>query len=254
MQFDLISDFNLSTLDNFSWDNKATSLYCIVAGNITSDRSVLFNFLDHLKDYYEMVFFIDGDLEHECFNGNLEASYGNLVAGIKPIERVVYLHENIIMLDDISIIGTNGWTTFDFTYNSTVYDTIELLSSQEIMSEQYANDIFKMAVSDQHYLYNSISTCQNYNNCRTIVVVTNTVPKGEFISHNFEYNGTLLGDMTGNSGIHKCLENDTHKKVNHWLFGKFPDDMDYTIDNVRYVNNPLVKRDIDIYYPKRIEI
>jgi hypothetical protein len=31
--FDLISDLNLSPNDSFNWENKATSLYCIIAGN-----------------------------------------------------------------------------------------------------------------------------------------------------------------------------------------------------------------------------
>ena len=40
--FDIISDLNLQPDDSFNWENKATSLYCIVAGNNSSDlRTVI---------------------------------------------------------------------------------------------------------------------------------------------------------------------------------------------------------------------
>jgi len=193
-------------------------------------------------------------LPKKSYNNDLEASYQDLIAGINPIERVVYLHENIIVLNDILLVGTNGWTTFDFTYKSTVYDTMQFLTDKDIMSEQHANDIFKLAIDDQHYLYKSIEACQTFSECRNIVLITSSVPKGELIAHHNDYDGTLLGDMIGNSGMDKCLENDTLKKVNTWVFGKFPDELDYVIDDVRYVNNPLDIKDIDIYFPKRIDV
>ena len=33
--FDVISDLNLKRNDSFNWENKATSLYCILSGNIS---------------------------------------------------------------------------------------------------------------------------------------------------------------------------------------------------------------------------
>ncbi len=252
--FDLISDLHLTSLNNFSWEDKATSSFCIVAGNISSERCILYEFLDELKDYYELVFFIDGNIEHECYNGNLEASYRNLIEGIELIERVVFMHENIVILNDTTLIGTNGWTTFDFTNTSTVTETIELLTKNETLSEEYANDVFKLAVTDQHYLYNSIDTCQTLDDAQNVILVTNSVPKLDFISHNNDYNGTVLGDMTGNNGITSCLEKDVYGKVGTWIFGKFPEDLDYNINGIRYVNNPGIDRDMSIYFPKRIEV
>lgn len=252
--FDLISDLHLTSLDNFTWANKATSLFCIVAGNISSDRCILYEFLDEIKDYYEMVFFVDGALEHDDYNGNLIASYRNLEEGIDLIERVIFLHENIVILNDTTLIGTNGWTTFDFTNKSTVDQTIDLLAHNDTMSEDYANEVFKMAVTDQHYLYNSIGTCQDMEDAKNIVLVTNTVPKVDFISHNDDYDGTLLGDTAGNNGITECLDKDDNGKVKTWIFGKFPEDLDYNVDGIRYVNNPGFNRDMSTYFPKRIEV
>jgi len=254
-QFDIISDLNLENLNNFSWENKATSLFCIIAGNITQHRSVLFEFLNNIKEHYKLVFFIDGELEHTPYKGDFVSSYINLEEGIREIEKVVFLHENIIVLNETTVImGSNGWTTFDFTNKSTVTDTIDFLAKNDILQEQYANEVFKLAVSDQHYLSTSIDTCQEMQDCTEIIIVTNTVPKTEFITHNDEFYGTHLGDVIGNNGIVHCLESDIGHKVNTWVFGKFPEELDYTIDNIRYINNPMQDKELDMYFPKRIDV
>ena len=39
--FDVISDLNLDAEDHFTWEGKATSLYLIIAGNISNDMRVI---------------------------------------------------------------------------------------------------------------------------------------------------------------------------------------------------------------------
>ena len=250
--FDFISDLHLSTTD-FSWENKATSLFCIIAGNISSDRSVLYNFLEEISKYYELVFFIDGDLEHKCYKGNLEASYRNLTQGIKELDNVVFLHENVVLLNNVMLIGTNGWTTFDFSEHTNMHDTIQFLIERESLSAEYAGDIFTRAISDQSYMYNSVHSCQMVKECNEVILITNSVPKIELIAHNNDYFDTVQGDIIGNNGIDKCLDNDIQYKVSTWLFGKFHEDLDSNIDNVRFVTNPGKDRDLSCYFPKRIE-
>jgi len=251
--FDLISDLYLTTIDDFTWDNKATSLFCIVAGNISNDRNVLFDFLNELEQYYEAVFFIDGDLEHDGFNGDFDYSYADLRNTINKMEKVVFLHENIIILNNATILATNGWTTFDFTNKNPVDETIEFLDMRGTVPTKVSNDIFKMAMTDQSYMHNSIEACQTMADCQNLVVVTNSVPSPEFITHDDEYDGTVLGDTTGNSGILSCLDNDTENKVSTWIFGKYPGDLDYDIEGIRFVNNPGKNKDLNIYYPKLIK-
>jgi len=252
--FDLISDLYLTTMEGFSWQSKATSLYCIVAGNIATERNILFKFFEHIQDYYEMIFFIDGDLEHSCYEGNLEASYRNLTEGINSFEKVMFLHENIVIMNNATLIGANGWTTFDFTNKSTVSYTMDYLSETGLLTEDYCNDVFKLAVSDQHYMYNSIEQCQKLDECIDLVLITNTVPCPDFINHNDDFDGTVLGDTTGNNGITGCLSRDKKGKVHTWIFGKFHEPLDYNINGLRYVSNPGKEIDPDIYFPKRIEI
>ena len=61
--FDLISDLYLTEKDNFNWDNKATSLYCVIAGNISSDSRVIISTLNHLARFYQGIFYVPGQLE-----------------------------------------------------------------------------------------------------------------------------------------------------------------------------------------------
>jgi len=49
--FDVISDLNLSENDNFDWEGKPTSLYCVLAGNISSDLTVLYKTVNILVNY-----------------------------------------------------------------------------------------------------------------------------------------------------------------------------------------------------------
>lgn len=253
LNFDLISDLYLDTLEDFTWEGKATSLFCIVAGNISKDHAVLFGFLDYISQFYEGVFFIDGDLEHDNFGGDFDTSYASLRDNINDIEGVFFLHENIIILPGITLLATNGWTTFDFTTNNEITETMEFLEARNSVPIATANDIFKLAVTDQHYMYNSLESVQDMDEVENLIVVTNSVPCPEFITHDDDYDGTLLGDVSGNSGLLDCLSNDPKKKVKTWIFGKYTGDIDYEIDGVRFVNNPGLNKDPGIYYPKIIK-
>ena len=53
--FDVISDLNLSAEDSFNWEGKATSLYCIVAGNVSSDLRTVLQTLTHVGRFYQGV-------------------------------------------------------------------------------------------------------------------------------------------------------------------------------------------------------
>jgi len=252
--FDLISDLYLTDMKTFTWKDKAVSRFCLIAGNITNDRTVLHEFLEYISRYYLAIFFIDGDLEHEHYDGNFVESYNNLSTLIGSVQNVVFLHENIIILDNVTLIGANGWTTFDFDGLSSTGLTIEHLVHKNKITEENAHEIFKLAINDQHYMYNSIDQCQRMHDCKDVLLITNSVPVPDFITHNDDFLGTTLGACTGNDGITGCLSLDKYGKVNTWIFGRFHEDLDYNINGVRYVSNPGNEIDPDIYFPKRIEI
>jgi len=253
INFDLISDLYLNDLDDFSWEGKVTSLFCIVAGNISSNHNVLFDFLERISQYYEGVFFIDGDLEHDQFDGDFDQSYQSLRENIENMKTVFFLHENIVMLPGVTLLATNGWTTFDFTSNNNINETMQFLDDRGRIPVDVADQIFKLAVTDQHYMFNSIESCQEMDDIDNIIIVTSSVPFPNFITHDEDYSGTILGDVSGNSGLINCLDNDIKKKVTTWIFGKYTGDVDSTVDGVRYVNNPGLSKEPSIYYPKIIK-
>lgn len=253
INFDLISDLYLTSMDNVTWENKATSLLCIVAGNISSDRKILVEFLTELSKYYQKVFFIDGGLEHEDNLKDFTESYRTLNESLGNIKNVIFLHENIILLPGATLLATNGWTTFDFSDNGTQEETIEFLDQRGINSEESSIKITHMAMADNHYMRNSLEICQTMADCQNIILITSSVPKVEFIKHNEDYNGTVLGDVCGNKRITSCLRGDTEVKVSTWIFGTYPGEIDSEVDGIRFVSNPGKDKELDIYFPKVIK-
>ena len=112
INFDVISDLYLESFDSIDWSPKVTSLFCVVAGNVSADHTVLEKFLIHLSGLYRGVFFIDGDLEHDTFNGEFYSSYKSMSNIADSIDNVFFLHENIVILEHVVLIGSNGWTSF----------------------------------------------------------------------------------------------------------------------------------------------
>lgn len=249
INFDIISDLRLDSIKDINWEHKATSLFCLVAGNVSSNHDVVFDFLEHIKNYYRGVFFIDGDLEHQEADGDFEESYYSLRNGIEEIENVFFLHENVIVLDNVILVGTNGWTSFNFTDESLIESNMNFLIHKGSHTEHETRQIFKMAVTDQSYLHQSLITAEDIPECANIVIVTNCVPRYEIIEKDADYRDTITGDLIGSSGIHRCLESDQLNRNITWVFGRYPKPFDETIDDVRYISNPAISKDFDIYYP-----
>lgn len=253
INFDIISDLNLKTIKDIDWEHKATSLFCIVAGNVSSNHEVVFDFLEHISNFYRGVFYVDGMLEHENCDGDYHASYNSLCEGIEEMEHVFFLHENIIVLDGVTLIGTNGWTSFNFTDESLIESNMNLLTHNGTYTEETARRVFKMAVTDQSYIHNSIATSYDIDECDNIVLVTNCVPRYELIQNDPDYRDTIDGDTVGSAGIDRCLNLDVRRKVSTWVFGRYPQAVDAELDKVRYVSNPASFKEFDIYYPKIVK-
>ena len=106
--FDLISDLNLSPGDSFTWENKATSLYCLVAGNISSDLRVVSLVLSHLSKFYQGVFYTPGTLEFEGVDDYYKRVQ-EISRTCKKIKNVALLHHHVVIIDGIAVLGCPGW-------------------------------------------------------------------------------------------------------------------------------------------------
>jgi len=257
--FDLISDLHVETWDEpFEWTGMGTSMIAVVAGDVSRDRDIVRSTLAHLGKCYKAVIYIDGNDEHRWNLDNLGESYQTLADELADIENVIYLQDNVVVIDGVGFIGTNSWWTYDFD-NSDSYD-----SSKQWFAERYnidlttANNVEAMALHDVKYLTKSIKRLQTHQDIKELVVVTHTPPDPELLAHDPELEGTHMLNCSGNSHILKAFVEDTESKINTWCFGHYHGDVDKRLHGVRFVNNcrgrsgtPWSK---SVYQPKRIVV
>jgi hypothetical protein len=226
---DLISDLHLTETGEFDWSGKATSLFCVVAGNVSDDLEVLRRTLDHLSNNYHGVFFIDGSLEHTELQ-NYEIRVLEIKEICDSLNNVVYLHNHVVILNNIAFIGSNGWYG-----NRHVY--------KEVEDEDY---VLAYRTADLAYLSNSIKRLQHNMEVKRIVLVTNSLPNKQmaFNSLDIELPRELYPSLS-------LLFDETHK-VRKWLFGTNDITVDVDVDRIQYVNNPVQPN--MLYWPKRIEV
>lgn len=226
---DLISDLNLSDTDMFDWTGKPTSLFCAVAGNISDDLAVVQRVLEHLDEIYRGVFYIDGSLEHPNIY-NYEQRISEIKEICDRLPNVMYLHNHAIIINEVAIIGCNGW----FGNKKDVFDLEDVHQVQQLK------------IDDVSYLSSTIKKLQNQSEVEKILVISNSMPS-EYLAFK---NASSHFEDEMNLAI--CLMFDIEQKIKTWLFGTNDIVVDIKIDRIQFMNNP---RDINIpYWAKRIEI
>lgn len=227
VSFDVISDLCLGPNDNFSWVNKATSLYCIVAGNVSSDTSVLIQTLGHLARFYQGVFYIPGNLEYDGFS-DIDMRTEELVAICDILDGVTILHRSIVIIDGIAIVGINGWGCLSDSYD---LENIHKLHERE---------------DDLLYLNATIERLQVHLDVKKILIASNAVPRKEL------YFGQIPQNIETMPNFSSCETYDTEKKISNWVFGTYTNVVDIKINNINYTNN--VYYNLKNYWSKIVTI
>ena len=263
LAFDLISDLHLETwTGEFDWTGQPTSPVCVVAGDISSDPRIVRNCLKHLSNCYAAVFYIDGNDEHRYRFHELGQSYQELARSVNRLNRVTYLQDNVVVIDGVAVIGTNGWWGYDLD------ESIDRDHCKQHMVDWYAKiipdkeinpeELSDLSRRDVAYLVNSVQRLQTHNDVKKIVIVTHTVPGANLIKHDIDLSGTTQFNHMGNRLMHLVHTNDTEKKISHWCFGHYHGSVDQTINGIRFVNNCRGRGDTpyrqDAYFPKRIDV
>lgn len=225
--FDIISDLNLQPNDSFNWENKATSLYCIVAGNVSSDIRTVIQVLLHLSRLYHGVFFVPGKLEYEKCN-SIVTRTNELLAISGSLNNVVVMHNNVIVVDGVGLLGSNGWGNIENTLDA---------KNIEMTAAKY---------EDFTFLLKSLGKLQKHLDVKKIVVITSAVPKEEL------YFGEIPDNVVEQIPLYNILEDDTEKKVSHWVFGTYNKPVDLHIDNINYISN--AKNQYGPYHAKRLTV
>ena len=225
--FDVISDLNLEPDEHFDWDGKATSLYCIIAGNISNDLRTIHQILLHLSHFYQGVFYTAGSLEYEGVS-NIETRTNEILNITKTIRNVAYLHNHVVIIDGVAILGTNGWLIDEFSH--TLLPTM-------IENERY---------QDLGYLSNSLEKLQLHLDVKKILIVTHSAPGYEL------FFGEEPEEIYSIPPLKLSLIKDLEGKVTHWIYGQYNKSVDIELDGINYINNSYYKR--NPYWAKRIEV
>lgn len=225
--FDIISDLNLPAGEKINWEDKATSLYCLISGNISEDVPTVQSTLKTLSGFYQGVFYIDGSLDHITVTRRKDRQE-EITKICEKIKNVVYLYDNVVVVDGVALVGINGW------YGN--YIPENTMSEIELMVANH---------EDTSYLMSTISKLQLHIDVRKIVILSSSVPS----------NKLFYGEIPktySNFTLEDCIAKDTEKKVSHWVFGSTEKIVDTVFGDINYVNNPKFTR--NPYYPKRIEV
>jgi predicted phosphohydrolase len=226
--FDIISDLNLTENDTFDWEGKPTSLYCILAGNISNDLAVLYKTVKHLSTLYQGIFYIDGTLENNDINDK-DRVVSEIFKLFSKLKNVVYLHDNVVVVENVALVGVNGW------YNAYATNDEESLN---LRIHRYA---------DLVYLQKTIEKLQLHVDVKNIIVISNSVPAVDL------YFGESPQDIVSDEmELSEVVEFDTENKITTWVFGTHKKIVDTRINGINYFNNPCYNN--IPYYPKRINI
>ena len=228
--FDVISDLNLDAESDFDWDGKATSLYLIIAGNISSELRVVHQTLLHLSKFYQGIFYIPGSLEFDSFH-YVNHRYEELARLCKTMKNVAFLHKHVVIVNGVAILGVNGW------YGN-INDTN--LSPLEQLHACASN------LEDVEYLSSSLERLQLHLDVKKIILVSGSVPGPDL------FFGEEPFQIAEQIPLWQCLPVDSEHKVTKWVYGNYSKNGETTIDDVTYINNSCF--DQRPYWPKRIDI
>jgi hypothetical protein len=180
----------------------------------------------------------------------------DIVKQIEKIPNVVYLPDNVVVVDGVAILGTNGWWGFDF--DLTVNPTQSALWWQEKMAVSSAavKSVARTSTKDATYMVTSVRRLQAHADIKKIIMVTHTVPLPELIQHDIDLDGSLRFNCMGNAYMQQALLADFQEKIHTWCFGHYHGSIDQIHHGVRFVNNCRGRADSPynqyVYNPRRI--
>jgi hypothetical protein len=256
--FDLISDLHVETWDSFDWTDQPTSPYCVVAGDVSRYPDQVAKTLSHLSECYAGVFYIDGNDEHRLSLEDLGGSYRELKKQLDTIKNVVYLQDNVVIINGVAILSTNGWWSYDFDPIQEYEHCQSWYKEYAQSSQSSADAITGIAYHDAAYLTNSVRKLQTHQEVKSIVIVTHTLPGAWLCNHDLDIANTPRMGSMGNPHLQQALDEDTENKIKVWAFGHYHRPVDREFSGIRYVSNPRGRGNTpwsqSAYYPKRIEV
>lgn len=226
--FDVLTELKLEPDESFNWENKASSLYCLVPGNVSACTRTVVQTLSHLANHYQGVFYIPGQLEYGSSMHDERYQTEELQELTSTIPGVIMLYNNVVIVDGIAVLGINGWN-----------DGGDETKYESILETQYR-------LEDTLYLRESLSKLQKHVDVKKVILMSNGVPNIKL------YCGEHPPVAETQIPLDIALQADTEKKVSHWVFGSYNKGVDVVSDNINYINNPYIRK--TPYWAKRITL
>jgi hypothetical protein len=177
---------------------------------------------------------------------------------LSNIYNVVYMQDNVVIVNGVAILGTNAWWTYDFDPCIDVDQSIRYVQDHFGISNSAAASINDIAYHDAAYLINGVHKLQTHNDVKAIVLVSHTVPAPWIIAHDPDLVDTWRYNGMGNSHITRVIDEDTEHKIKMWCFGHYHKPVDQELGGIQYLSNPRGRGNTPwsqpVFYPRRIEI
>lgn len=253
---DLVSDLHVDELPLPDWTDVGTSPFCIVAGDVARDRTKVQSTLEHLSRCYQQVFYIDGNEEHRPYLDDIDTSYSKLSGMVAKLDNVIFLRNDVVVINGVALIAANGWWNFDFESGNNIDATLDWYCKYVGITRQQALRIVDQAESDTMYLINSVRKVQIHPDVHSIVMITHTLPNHWLISHDIDLAGTERVNCVGNQKMAQVFGVDLQRKIKMWCVGHYHMSLDQELDGIRYLSNVRGRFGTEwfnhAYYPKRL--
>jgi hypothetical protein len=198
------------------------------------------------------------NIDYKDFYEDLGDSYRDLYHRVNQIKNVVYLQDNVVIVNGVAILGTNAWWTYDFDPCMSVDQSIMHIQEHFHISNSAATSITGIAYHDAAYMIKSVQKLQTHSEVKAIVIVSHTVPAPWLIAHDPDLVDTWRFNGMGNTHISRAIDEDTEDKIKMWCFGHYHRPVDQQLGGIQYLSNPRGRGNTpwsqSTFYPRRIEI
>lgn len=236
MQFDLVSDIHLEHWNNnydFQKDKKSDLL--VVAGDVSDNPDLTYEWLVTVSSEYKQILFIDGNHEHQGTGFEIEKVNEKIKDMSSTVPNLHYLSSKPYVKDDVAIIGTNGWWDFKIgePYVPRSYSFEHICKH---FGQNTAIKILKQSTVEYAKMVNWLSEYQYNDNIKSIVCITHTLPVKRAISWAVYPPIQKAVGCYGNSLMEELPI--YFDKIKAWCFGHNHDQQEFIQNTVTYHSNP----------------